>query len=846
MNQKIVSILLLAVLAIGTIASLQSINVEAATSQKTYAISDAIPNTIGLGESTLLKCGITEALASASYGWTGIKIVVTKPDGTTETLGPFTTDSTGSTYTLYTPDQVGRYNITTYFPEQEMPVNTTAVERGTTIYAGTIMLASEASSYFIVTEEASATYPSHALPSEYWSRPIDAQLREWYSVSGNWVARPDNGLALYNSDAPDTAHVLWAQQLTTGGLTGGVTADNLVASESGDAYEGKFSNSVILNGILYYNTQGSGTYGTVGTNQIRAIDLHTGEPLDWYINNTWLTFGQALYFDGYNVDGAYTYLWSVSGTTYTAYDPFDGSWVYTMTNVPSGVRTFGPHGEILIYQYNYANGRIALWNSTECGLQNAAVGTPYRGSWASNVGLRTFNASYSSCYSWNVTIPEGTVASGSYIVAHKFYTEDRVVGIEYNQTKVRVWALDISDLDSTSTAITSYIFDKWWDAPTEWYNGTNTIHYVGATNYVEDDTYGEGVIGLWSKELTTHYGFSVKTGKYLWATDSEIYLDAYGWGNMEHTWYYAYGKLYSVGVGGILYAYDLSRGKTAWTYNMTDAYGEPITGNNWWGWIALIADGKVYVGTLEHSAENPLPRGGPYIAVNATDGSEVWRVNGMFRLTRWGGNSVIGDSIIATMDTYDQRIYAIGKGPTQTTLVSPTTSVEFGKSIIIQGRITDISPGTSTTAMQLRFPNGVAAVSDDSMSDWMLYVYKQFEMPANATGVELSIDVVDANNNYRHIGTTTSDASGAYSFAWQPDISGQYTVYVTFAGSDAYYGSYAQTAYYVEEEPAATATPTPQPQSAADLYFVPLSVGMIVAIIAIGAILVLLQLKKRP
>ena len=37
----------------------------------------------------------------------------------------------------------------------------------------------------------------------------------------------------------------------------------------------------------------------------------------------------------------------------------------------------------------------------------------------------------------------------------------------------------------------------------------------------------------------------------------------------------------------------------------------------------------------------------------------------MFRDTRWGGNGIIGDSIIATMDTYDQRVYAIGKGPSQ-------------------------------------------------------------------------------------------------------------------------------------------------------------------------------------
>ena len=97
--------------------------------------------------------------------------------------------------------------------------------------------------------------------------------------------------------------------------------------------------------------------------------------------------------------------------------------------------------------------------------------------------------------------------------------------------------------------------------------------------------------------------------------------------------------------------------------HMTDPYKEPVTGENWWGWIDLIADGKIYIGTLEHSAEQPVPRGAPYICINATDGSQIWRVNGMYRQTRWGGNGIIGDSIIATMDTYDQQVWAIGKGP---------------------------------------------------------------------------------------------------------------------------------------------------------------------------------------
>ena len=127
----------------------------------------------------------------------------------------------------------------------------------------------------------------------------------------------------------------------------------------------------------------------------------------------------------------------------------------------------------------------------------------------------------------------------------------------------------------------------------------------------------------------------------------------------------------------------------------------------------------------------------------------------------------------------------------------------------------------------MRFPNGVPAVSDASQSQWMLYVYKQFECPNNATGVPLTVSVLDANGNYRVVGTTTSDLTGAYKFNWKPDIAGSYTVYVTFAGSEAYYGSVAQSAFFVENEAAATAAPTPTPASMADSYFVPAIAGLI-------------------
>ena len=112
-------------------------------------------------------------------------------------------------------------------------------ERNAMIYEGTIMLASEASTILEVTEEPLVDYPGHALPSEYWSRPIDPQLREWYSISGNWVERGPNAFAMYQDNAPETPHVLWASQYEQGGISGGLyDGDNNIIADmyGGDAY----------------------------------------------------------------------------------------------------------------------------------------------------------------------------------------------------------------------------------------------------------------------------------------------------------------------------------------------------------------------------------------------------------------------------------------------------------------------------------------------------------------------------------------------------------------------------------------------------------------------------------
>jgi hypothetical protein len=118
--------------------------------------------------------------------------------------------------------------------------------------------------------------------------------------------------------------------------------------------------------------------------------------------------------------------------------------------------------------------------------------------------------------------------------------------------------------------------------------------------------------------------------------------------------------------------------------------------------------------------------------------------------------------------------------------------------------------------------------------------------PTNTVGVPVKINVVDSNGNYREIGATTSDADGFFSLNWKPDITGQYTVYSSFAGSKSYWPSHAVTSFAVDPAPA-TPAPTAEPiQSSADMYFVPAIAGLFVLIIIVAIVLALLMLRKRP
>ena len=207
-------------------------------------------------------------------------------------------------------------------------------------------------------------------------------------------------------------------------------------------------------------------------------------------------------------------------------------------------------------------------------------------------------------------------------------------------------------------------------------------------------------------------------------------------------------------------------------------------------------------------------------------------------------NYAVADGYATWFNGYDNQIYSVGRGPSDTTVTaSPKVSVH-GSSVLVEGMVIDTAAGTKQNEQAARFPKGVPAVSDASMSDWMEYVYMQRPRPTDVTGVEVVISVLDPNNNYYEVGRTTSDADGLFHSAFTPEVPGEYAIIATFEGSEGYWSSHAETAINVEEAPAATPAPTPTPTSVADMYFLPVSTGMIIAIVAVGVIM-MLMLRKR-
>jgi hypothetical protein len=405
-----------------------------------------------------------------------------------------------------------------------------------------------------------------------------------------------------------------------------------------------------------------------------------------------------------------------------------------------------------------------------------------------------------------------------------------------------------------------------YTAPYEWFgiNLNSTVGTIGSELWSNTLTAPPGNLTvLWAgidpvtnvfvetyRETMQFVGFSLTTGKQIWGpTTPQAPLDYYGSdgsGSLSDT--IAYGNIYSSAYAGIVYCYSDTTGNLLWTFgngppgsdNSTNSGVETPFGN-YPTFVNAVGSGVVYTVTTEHTEESPIFKGAVARAINATTGQQIWTLSdytGEFLINSYA----MADGYNTWFNSYDDSLYTVGRGPSQTTVnVAP-----YGSDVVISGTVMDVSAGTKQTQQAADFPNGVPVASDASMTQWMGYVYQQQPEPTNFVGVPVQIAVLDSNGNHYPIGTVTTDPAGSYSLTWSPTIPGNFTVYATFAGTKGYWPSYAEAHFYAPS-PTPTAAPTAAPPSGlASTSTVEYGiVAVIIVIIIIGALILLMLSRKR-
>jgi hypothetical protein len=819
-----------------------------------YPYVTASPNPVGVGQQVLVVFGMT--FPSRGYGFPGFDkwtVAITDPDGNTKTLGPYDTDSTGSGYINFTPEKVGTYKIIAHYPGGRVDfapaVQTTQPAADTNVYSLTV-------------QQDEVTYaPIYPLPNEYWTFPLYGEHSDASLIADNWLMPGyDTGRQFdwgsmqgaYNpyTKMPNAPHILWTASNQFGGMVGGASG---MSFYTGSSYIRALQPPVVIDGRIYWKEMREPRFGWY------CQDLATGEII-WFNNGTYpssagalvqaqdaqIMLGQVLTRDTRNWHGGIAYLWSTGATTWAVWDAYTGTLQYTIKNAPV-ISTDGfamtfcrdeKTGDILTYVVDANSSTVVMWNSTRM-IDRSVSQT------LGNIGRERpqFNIDWNTGIEWNVTVPKlGPVIEQSVstnatnvvqVLSHTYSPTLTIACWDPKDTSVLILTNQTRGLYDQAGAFEDMAISG-TDGHVLWRKvrdyGTFETVVGGRAMSVE-----EGIYVIFRKETRQAYAFDIATGAQKWISEARPNQ----WGMYVDGGIIVDGKVLWQAYDGELWANSASTGATIWKWGPVNAgfetpYGVyPLYGG------MTVADGKIIVTHGEHSANAPLYRGEHMYALNISNGAEIWSMPG------WWQQPVVANGVIISPNVYDGKNYVFGKGPTAVTLSTPDIALTLGQTIMIKGRVNDISAGAKQTEQAARFPDGLPAISDASMDDWMAYVYQQMPRPTNATGVSVTLSVIDANQNFRDIGTTTSGPDGFFSFSWKPDISGKYTLYASFAGSESYYPSNTVTAFQVDDA-VPTATPQPTPAaSVADMYLVPATIGIIAAVV-VATIIIVLAVRKRP
>ena len=237
-------------------------------------------------------------------------VTVTKPDGTTETLGPFTSDDTGGTFTTYTPDALGNYTFQMNFAGQTLAGNNLAPEyhQPDPVSIGDYFQPSISNVFKLTVQQEQYHYAgSYPASNKLLDTP---NIRRKQQLVHRLLA---TGLVLVyqhlrtpecTMQVETTIHTLPHQTPLTYLMDKacGIRRHNRRRirrnSETGNyystsQYEPKFA-PIIMQGILYYTMYPGASSNPAGW---AAVDLHTGQTI-WTKNTTEiLSCGQLLQYD---------------------------------------------------------------------------------------------------------------------------------------------------------------------------------------------------------------------------------------------------------------------------------------------------------------------------------------------------------------------------------------------------------------------------------------------------------------------------------------------------------------------------------------------------------------------
>lgn len=772
--------------------------------------------------------------------------------------------------------------------------------------AGDVYTAAPTSTNFTVQQQA-LSYIYSPLPTAYWTRPIEAENTGWSSIASNWLggatggfggdtleatSAPGYNLYQYSGVGPSSAHILWTQPEEFGGLVGSTSTNNPAASfYSGDSYQPRFTGAIIMDGYLYFER----TLNNLGTGGgFYCEDLSTGAVV-WESNTIDPTWGQLLNYADPNQagdPGGYLFqsVTTAKGTTWEAFDAFTGDPLFNITNVPTGTSTkdaMDANGDMLIYILNYntatETGSLALWNSTQL-IQNiydngaewlyteptSFVGTGW-----------TYEGNFISPYTWNVTINADldglginlNTATGVALTAPSinavvpgdllFGTSSglaQATSTQFTPNPFTMWAIN---LNATNGPIGQVLWVENYTAPEIMTGNPNLGAFTERFGTLDPTT---NTIVMIVDETCQLIGYSATTGQQLWETtnnpatgynadiaDEAQALSAASGSGMRPV--DAYGNIYISGYSGEVFCYSTANGTLLWQFGNGGEGNSTNDGiNSPWGDLPtnlnVIVGGEVIVSSFEHGngVLSPYYKDEQIWTLNATTGQELWQIE--FQTPNDGGpgypEGIVADGQFVEYNYYDNQLYNFGQGPSQTTVNAPDIGVTTATPITITGTVMDVSPGTKQTEQAADFPNGVPCASDASESQWMEYVYMQQPEPTNFTGVQVTLYVLDSNNNYRQIGTTTTNELGDYSYTWTPNIPGNYTLTAVFAGNNAYYGSSDSIGFYASSPtPTSTATPTAVSGLASNTTLMYGIAAIAIIIIVIGAVLAILVTRKH-